>query len=427
MNWVKEMWIIGFALFSMFFGAGNVIFPPYIGYNSGSQWQLSFVCYYMADIGLGLVAIWAMLKCGSDIDGITRRIGAAPAKLLSLVIMLCIGPLIAIPRTAATTYELSILPLTNGVNPQIFSVIFFSLVLMLCIKESSVLDIVGKFLTPVLFISLIAIGIKSFVTPLGEIVTMSKTNQVISEGIMAGYQTMDVLASLLFGVIILKTLEEKGYTDMVSRNKIIGGAGIITGIGLFLVYGGLAHLGATTSTIFPPEISRVNLVTESVTMLFGNFGIMLLCVMVALACLTTAIGLTSSAGAYISKITNEKISYKAVVIAISVFSAIISTMGVDAIVDYAALILTIVYAPAVTLIILTVYGKHIKNDNIFKGGALAAFIVSILALALKHGIGSFEFINMFPLSNIDLGWIVPAIVGCILGSFIKPPVEEEIE
>lgn len=419
MNWLKDMWIIGLALFSMFFGAGNVIFPPYIGYTSGSQWFLSFACYYIADIGLGLLAILAMLRCGSDIEGITKRIGKVPSNILSLLIILCVGPLIAIPRTAATTYELSVLPLTAIIDVQIFSGVFFLLVLLLSIKELSVLDIVGKFLTPLLFLSLIAIGIKGFVTPLGSIVTMSKTTTVISEGIMAGYQTMDVLGALIFGVIILKTVASKGYTDDLIKKKIIGGASIITGLGLFLVYCGLAHMGATTSSFLPSYITRVGLVTRCVEMLFGSWGTIILSVMVALACLTTAIGLTSSAGTYIARMTNNKCSYVFVVTCICLFSGIVSTLGVEAIVKYAALILSIVYAPAITLIVLTLYGKKIKNDNVFKGGALGAFLVSILTLAGSNGVEIFAFVKLLPLSSIDLGWVLPAVLGGVLGSFIK--------
>lgn len=419
MNWIKEMWVIGLALFSMFFGAGNVIFPPYIGFNAGNKWLLSFFCYYLADIGLGLIALVAMLRCNSDIDGITRRIGKVPARILSLLIILCVGPLIAIPRTAATTYELSVLPLTEHVTTTIFSVIFFLIVLALTIKESSVLDIVGKILTPVLFFSLIAIGLKGFFTPLGDIVAMSTSAEVVKRGIMAGYQTMDVLGALIFGVIVLKTVKDKGYTDIVKRNKIVGGACLITGLGLFLVYCGLAHLGATGSTLFSPRITRVNLVTTSVKLLFGQFGIIILGVMVALACLTTAIGLTGSAGTYISRLTHGKISYGQVVTLICLFSAVISTLGVEIIVRYAAFVLTIVYAPAITLIFLTLGGDKIKNDNVFKGGALAALVVSLLTLGLQHGIGAFSFIKTLPFSNVDLEWIVPTIVGCFLGSQIK--------
>lgn len=280
------------------------------------------------------------------------------------------------------------------------------------------LDIVGKFLTPVLFISLMAIGFKGFMSPIGSIARTASSASVVSAGILAGYQTMDVLGALIFGVIILKTVEGKGFTDVAFRNKIIGGACVVTGISLFLVYCGLAHLGATASGVFPPEISRVNLVTESVRLLFGAGGIAILSLMVALACLTTAIGLTSSAGTYLSRLTGEKVSYKVIVFGICVFSALVSTLGVEAIVKYAAIVLNLVYAPAVTLIFLTLAGKRIGNDNIFKGAAFGAFLFSLLDLELHHGPGLSQFILSFPFSHLELGWLLPAVLGGIIGKFI---------
>ena len=133
----KDKWIVGLALFSMFFGAGNVIFPPYIG--------------------LAMLAILAMLKCDSDIEGITCRIGRIPAVLLSTLVVLCVGPMLAIPRTAATTFEMGVSPIFPGVNPLVASIAFFVLIWVLCVKEASVVDIVGKFLTPALFIGLMIV------------------------------------------------------------------------------------------------------------------------------------------------------------------------------------------------------------------------------------------------------------------------------
>jgi LIVCS family branched-chain amino acid:cation transporter len=417
MSGMKEMWVIGLALFSMFFGAGNVIFPPYLGYTSGSQWPLSFFCYYMADIGLAIVAIFAMLTSGSDIDGITRRIGLWPGRIMTVLIILCIGPLIAVPRTAATTYELSVLPLVGEFSSSLFSFLFFCFVCGLSIKESSVLDIVGKVLTPGLFLSLLVISTLGFITPLGEVIFVHNTAKVVSEGIMAGYQTLDVLAALIFGVIILKTVEDKGFQDIKDKNKIIGGASIVAGVGLMLVYCGLTHLGATTATLFPADITRVKLVTECVHLLFGRMGIVVLSFMVALACLTTAIGIVSSAGSYFAKMTNHRISYPRAVVLICVFSGFVATLGVEAIVEYAALLLSLLYAPILTLIGLTLFGQRIKNDNVFKGSALTAFLVSALVLARKQGVTGLEFIEILPFHHFDLGWVGPTLLGALLGYF----------
>ena len=127
---LKDSFIIGFALFSMFFGAGNVIFPPYLGLESGPHWLLGFISYYIADIGLALLAMFAILRQGSP-EKVTSRIGKVPSVLLMCAIVLCIGPMLAIPRTAATTFETSVTPLVSGVSPVLFSVLFFLLILLL--------------------------------------------------------------------------------------------------------------------------------------------------------------------------------------------------------------------------------------------------------------------------------------------------------
>jgi LIVCS family branched-chain amino acid:cation transporter len=116
-----DILVIGFALFSMFFGAGNVIFPPYLGMEAGSEWFSGFACYFAADIGLALLTIIAMLKNGSDSAGIMRPLGKTASAILLTAVVLCIGPLLAIPRTAASTYEMSVLPLVSGVSPAVFS------------------------------------------------------------------------------------------------------------------------------------------------------------------------------------------------------------------------------------------------------------------------------------------------------------------
>ena len=161
---LTDMFVIGFALFSMFFGAGNVIFPPYLGLSCGKQWFLGFACYYLADIGLALAALFAVLRSGSP-EHMTRRIGKGPSTLLMSAIILCIGPMLAIPRTAATTYEMSLAPLVSGFSPVLFSFLFFAVILLLCLQESAVVDIVGKVLTPVLLIGLLVLIVKGVLAP----------------------------------------------------------------------------------------------------------------------------------------------------------------------------------------------------------------------------------------------------------------------
>ena len=205
---VRDVIVIGFALFSMFFGAGNVVFPPYLGLEAGPEWLTGFTTYFIADIGLALVGLFALLRVGSS-EAVLNRVGRVPAEILMCAIILCIGPMVAIPRTSASTYEMAIAPNISGVSPILFSAIFFALILALCIKESAVVDIVGKILTPLLLLGLFAIIIKGVITPLGEPSALPQIANVAVTGIKAGYQTMDALAALPFGIIVLQSVTDK--------------------------------------------------------------------------------------------------------------------------------------------------------------------------------------------------------------------------
>lgn len=418
MSQKKDKWIVGLALFSMFFGAGNVIFPPYLGMTAASMWVPAFICYYIADIGLAMLAILAMLKCDSDIEGITCRIGRIPAVLLSTLVVLCVGPMLAIPRTAATTFEMGVSPIFPGVNPLVASIAFFVLIWVLCVKEASVVDIVGKFLTPALFIGLMIVIIKGIIDPLGPIAAEPKVSNIISSGIISGYQTMDVLAALIFGVIIVKTVKEKGYTEIKAKNAVIGGAGLVAGAGLLIVYFGLAHLGATASTMYGVDVSRSTLILEIIKNLLGNVGMVIFGIVVALACITTAVALVSSSGTYFSRLSKGRIGYKVIVTIVCVISPVIANIGLDEIISISEPILSIVYAPALTLIILTIVGDKIKNDNVFKATALGAFVVSVLETAANHGLG-FQFVNYLPLHHFGFGWLLPTVICGVIGYFIK--------
>ena len=415
---IKDILIIGFALFSMYFGAGNVIFPPFLGLQAGAEWISAFISYYIADIGLALLAIFAMLRCKSDIEGVIGRIGKLPSTILSSAIVLCIGPLLAIPRTAATVHEMTIMPIFGNVNVVITSVLFFLLILILCINESSVIDIVGKFLTPALIAGLIILIVKGIIDPIGNIYPEPKITYIISEGISSGYQTMDVLASLIFGVIVLKSVKERGYTTEKKQFLVTGASGIVAGIGLFVIYGGLTYLGATSSELFTGRISRSELVINIVKMLFGNFGTIIFAIVVALACITTAAALVSSTGAFFNDITKGKLPYKGIVIFVCIFSAVTANLGLDYIIAVASPILSIIYPSAITLIVLTIFGERIKNDNVFKFAALGALISSIMEILMVNNIAC-HFMMKMPFASIGFSWVIPTIIFGIIGHFVK--------
>ena len=415
-NTVRDIIVVGFALFSMFFGAGNVVFPPYLGMESGPQWLLGFSAYFIADIGLALLGVFALLRVGSS-EAVTLRLGKIPAELLMCAIILCIGPMVAIPRTSATTFEMAITPNIPGVSPVLFSVLFFALILALCIKESAVVDIVGKVLTPLLLVGLFAIIIKGIVTPLGEIAALPQIANAAVTGIKAGYQTMDALAALPFGIIVLQSVTAKGYDSGRKQFRVVGGAAVLAGVLLLCVYMGLAYLGATVSAQYTSDIGRAQLIMALVEALMGKVGVILFGVVVGLACVTTAIALTSSAAAYFAELCRGKVSYKVFVIAICVFSAVVSNLGLDRIVAVAAPVLDVIYPPTLVLIFISLLAPRL-SDRVSRGAAIGALLTSVLCALNANGI-HIPFMANLPLYDLGLSWLLPAVIFGLAASLLS--------
>lgn len=414
----KDIVVVGFALFAMFFGAGNLIFPPFLGLTSGENWITGFGGFIIADVGLALLAVAAAAKCGGDVTKILHRSGENLAKILGIAIMICLGPLLAIPRTAATTFEMGVQPIVGDlVSPIIFSIIFFIIVLILTIKPSKVVDIIGKVLTPALLIALAVLIIKGIVNPLGSISPDTMIENVFANGVSQGYQTMDTLGAVALSTIVIASIHNKGYTKDSDKISIAIKAGIVAAIGLCFVYGGLTYLGATVSSMYGAQdinsISQTSLIVGITESLLGYPGKLILGIIVALACLTTAIGLTSATGHYFTKITNGKLKYEVIVTIVSIFSAIVSNFGVDMIIKISAPILNMVYPSTILLVIMTLFSDKIKNDNAFKGAVYTTIIVSILTVM------NIPIMNSLPLASLGFNWIVPAILGGIIGNLVK--------
>lgn len=418
----RDILIVGFALFSMFFGAGNLLFPPYLGMVSGKNWFISFLGFIIADAGLSLLVIVVAAKNKGILDEILIRGGKKLARFIGCASILCIGPFLAIPRTAATTYEMSVLPFMNDSNvviSVIFSIIFFVITYALTIRATKVIDIIGKILTPILIISLLALIIKGVITPIGPISSSSMIDRsLFSEGISQGYLTMDALGSAAMASIMISTIISKGYNDPKDQISMTIKAGLVSGLALAIVYGGLTYLGATLSTMHDLNTSQALLVVAATEGIFGEPGKILLAIMVLFACLTTSIGLTSSAAKYFSDISNGKLSYEKIVTAICIFSAVVSNFGVSTIIKFSIPILQTIYPVMIILVILTIFTNKIKNDNTFKGAAYFVFVSSILSV-VNSLTGSFDFINVLPFSSLGFGWVLPGIIGAIIGSFVK--------
>ncbi|HHD2604042.1 TPA: branched-chain amino acid transport system II carrier protein [Clostridium perfringens] len=415
MNKKKDILVIGFALFSIFFGAGNLIFPPYIGLTSGSEWLISFLGFIISDVGIIFLSIVAVSKAGS-FQGVVGRAGKKFGITLEILMMLCLGPILVVPRTAATTFEMSISPLLGNVNPYVFSVIFFLIVFVLTIKPNKVMDIIGKVLTPLLLISLAVLIIKGIINPIGDLEKVN-SGKLFMTGITQGYQTMDALGTGGIVALVMASFASKGYKDKKENRMLTIKSALIACIGLAIVYGGLTFLGATSSTLYDSSISQTTLLMNITNAILGSTGTIMLAIVIGLACLTTAVGLTSVTAKYFEDVSNKKLKYKYIVIAICVFSALSSNLGVDKIIEIAVPVLSLIYPVSILLVVMSIFEKFVPNNVVVKGATYATLLISLLTVIDSLGI-KFEFVHKLPLANLGFNWVVPAIVGGLIAGVI---------
>ena len=264
--------------------------------------------------------------------------------------------------------------------------------------------------------------------PMGPVGEAPLVENVAATGIEAGYQTMDVLATLLFGYIILKSALEKGHNTQKSQARVVAGASVVAGIGLLVVYLGLTYLGATMSQFFDITVDRTYLVTSIVQGLLGQGGIILFAVVVALACLTTAVGLVSSCSAYFTGLSKGRISYPVMVFLLCLFSGVVSNFGINEIIAIATPILSVVYPPTLVLIVLALGGKALhRRCWIHRMAALGALAVSLLEVVGTYTGLEMTFLAHLPLADLGFGWALPAAICGLVGVFIpaKAPLAKE--
>jgi LIVCS family branched-chain amino acid:cation transporter len=420
-NRSKNIIVIGMALFSLFFGAGNLIFPPFLGLESGTKWFWTAIGFFITGIGLPILGIVAAAKSGGSIDKLGRKVSPRFSKFLGIIIVLTMGPIFATPRTGATAFELGILPNFSNANPIIFAIIYFGITVAFAINPSDVIDKIGKILTPGLLLILIIMIISGIVSPIGGIAKID-VELPFSRGFTQGYQTMDALGATLFGGMVIASLIRSGYKKEEEQISMTCKSGIVAALGLMIVYGGLTYLGATASKALAGDVSRTQLVMAIAQNSLGEFGSIGLGVAASLACLTTAIGYTVTAGEYFSQLSNGKLSYKFIVIVAAMISAVMSIIGVEKIIALAEPLLAFIYPVVIVLVILTVFsGDNIKNGNVYKGAVYATLAVSAIEALGVVGVDTYlnKLVSMLPLFDYGFGWIVPAILGGIIGGFIK--------
>ncbi|NLX83863.1 MAG: branched-chain amino acid transport system II carrier protein [Clostridiales bacterium] len=422
----RDPLIAGFALFAMFLGAGNIIFPPYTGVHAGSSWLAAALGFVLTGAGLPILGAVAVAKVGGDSNELSRRFSITFGKVLNLLILIMIGPLFAIPRTAATTTEMSVLPfLPEGTSlPIAFAItsaVFFLLSFLLSISEGKVLDTMGGFLTPVMIVALTLLAILSFINPIGTPVQSTLTEAPFYYGFTSGYQTMDGIGSLVISASIAMLLAKKGYEGK-EKHRILLIAALIAGTLLGLVYFAYTWIGASGSSFLQGITDRTVMLTTAVNRLAGVFGQAILGVIIFFACLTTASGLTVTFAQYVNKLSKGKLPYRMLVLGVTLFSFAVSLIGVEGIISLAAPVLEVIYPICIVLILLNLFDRFVKSDAFYRGAMLGTIAFSLILL-LKYIPGLKDYANhiikVIPLGGNGFGYITTALLGAAIGYVVS--------
>ena len=420
----KDVLLTGFALFAMLFGAGNLIFPPMLGYETNSSWIPTMLAFIITGVGFPFLGILSVSIVGNGIKDFANRVSPMFSTIFAIISILAIGPMLAIPRTGATAYEITFLH--NGMNNTIYKYIYlicyFGIVILFSLRANKVIERVGKILTPILLLLLFLIIVKGIFFS-GLNIKPDIYPHAFKRGFLEGYQTMDTIASIAYAGIILKAIKNGRNLTQKQEFVFLIKAGLVAILSLALIYGGFALVGAKMHSVLSTN-DKIELLVKTTSYLLGTYGNLVLAICVAGACLTTAIGLVATVGEFFSSITSFK--YEKIVIFAVIISFLLSILGVESIIRISVPILVFIYPVMISLIILNLFGKYVKNDYIYKGVVLFTGIIGLIESLESLGIKNYytdSVLEILPFSDYGLTWLFPGLIGYILFSLMFRKVQ----
>lgn len=417
-------------LFAFFLGAGNIIFPPLAGQLAGENLMPAMFGFLLTAVGLPLITIVAIAVAGGTWDHLTQDLPKKAAVVMAALIFIIIGPAFAAPRTGLVAYEMAVKPFfieASQTNLTAFSVLFFVVAMLFSWFQGRLIDLIGKVLTPVLFLGLIVLALAVFIDPQGEMIgaTGEYLTQPLTKGFLEGYNTMDTFASLMFGMLMVDALRGKGITERAATTKYLIFAGCIAAAGLAFVYISLFYLGATSATVAAGADNGGLVLSQYVQALFGPYGQIVLSVIVLLACLTTAIGLISACSDFFSSKTS--LSYKHWVLINGSVCALVANVGLAQLISLSVPVLFALYPVAIALVALTFVRNKLPNTRFaYRAVLLVSLLFALLDAAKVAGMDVSAF-NMLPLFEIGMGWVLPTLAAIICMFFISKPQNELVE
>lgn len=419
-----EILPIGLMLFASFFGAGNLIFPPALGQSAGVNFLPAAAGFCTTGVGIPLLGIIAIgLLRASNPEALALPVHPKFAKALIVVTVLTIGPFFAITRTGAVSFDVGILPFISAENYDLglalYSLFFFVVTYFLSVNPSKIVDWVGKILTPLLLISIAILVVQVFMHPMGEPQQAGGyyASMPYLKGFQEGYYTMDLLATMLFGTVVIDSIKVRGISEgsVLTRTCIM--AGIIAAVLLAAIYFSLTYTGATSVAVFGVSDNGAIALSSIANYYMGTAGNVVLCLMIFFACLTTSIGLTVSAGSYLEQVLKYKMQYQRIAAIICIFSFAVSNVGLTKIISLSVPVLCLLY-PIVIVLVMMAF-MPVKRACVYRSTLAFTIVFAIIdglnAAGVPMKTAEALFKDLIPFYGAGFGWFVPSIVGLVLG------------
>lgn len=435
---LSEIITVASLLFGMFFGAGNLIFPVHMGQMAGANSWAAILGFVITAVTIPIMGVAALgISRKSNLLELGEMVGHRYAMFFTCAIYLTIGPFFAIPRCCTTPYTVGIRPILGGdtsVSLLIFSAIFFAIVLFFSLRPGEILIWIGKVINPIFLLSLSVLLIAALINGSEPISAMPSESPYDSmaffQGFLDGYNTMDGIASLAFGVIIVTTITELGVTDPAAVSSNTAKSGLVAGFLMAALYAVIAIVGAQSIGYAALSENGGVALADIATHYFGKGGAVLLAFIIGFATLKTAIGLVTSCSQTFAVMFPHSLSYNMWAVAFTMFSFVVSNVGLSAIISYSVPVLMLIYPLTITIILLAIFGGKFNNARpVFVWVTALTFVATFFDFCKALPAWIFNFLKLgaltdaadkvLPLSSLGLGWVVPALVGLVIGLFVS--------
>lgn len=436
---LRQKILVAGTLFGMFFGAGNLIFPVHLGQMAGRNVLPAMIGFIITAVGIPIFGVAAIGVTHSDgLQTLSSKVGKGYGVFFTCLLYLTIGPLFAIPRCATTSFTTGVAPMLTDPAKEplallLFSAVFFALVLFFSLKPGKITVWIGKIINPIFLIFLAVLVIRALIHP-GAAVADVEPEAAYETGaffssFIEGYGTMDAIAGLAFGIVVIDVIRRMGVSDDDAVARDVLGSGVLTGILMAIIYVLTILMGAQSRGLFELSANGGIALTEISEHYFGKAGMLILAITITFACLKTSIGLVTSCSETFVKMTRGRISYPVWAIVFTLFSFAVSNVGLSAIIEYSVPMLMLIYPPAIALIVLAFIGRFFDHDRavyicVMIGTWAAAILdgLKTLPAALQQGLHLGALVAFckqnLPLFSQNLFWLIPAVIGFIVGMLI---------